>query len=276
MYQNLTRDELPRTLFPVKRVPITVYRPDLYKKAVESEPTLRTTRNKQHANLAPYRGRTPEGRRRSMANLRVPIKMEEPTIQAPAKVAEGIPAPNVPTAIPSVPPMSLAKGRFLRSVLSQQEYDLYIETWNRWLTTHREELISPEGKVACGDLDDIHRICMEEVIMFRLDMLRLQYPAKYDKEYQNAFKRQQKARENLFSRRRDRMVNKPTNNTTNINIAVMAGMTDPKAIEERRQAKLKHEQSMAEFLESTIPKVVEGELLNQLPAPVPTPTENAQ
>lgn len=214
------RDELPESLFRVVSIPLLMARPDLAEALAATPETvlplpegLDDRKRKQLANLAQYRGRTPEGRLRAMSNL--PQKRNPPSapdtpdaddLAGPPVGAEeraGLPAPTVPAAIPATDAQGLVRKTANRKCMSQEEWDLYEETWYRWMRIHHEHYNAAE------DYDDLEMICIEAVMMARIRQLMMQYPHRdYENPYNNAYKRQQTARRNLAASRRDREAEK--------------------------------------------------------------------
>ena len=234
---ELTRDDLPDSLLYAKRRQIGwIELVTLSKQQQRLIPLPRRRspeRLEQLSRLAQYKGRSPEGNLRSLANLR--RCMENPLALVPVTIPPELPQPKIPVELlpPQISPM---KKRYLKAVLTKEEYDLYAETWKQWMECHVTEYQHIE------DEEDVHTICMETVLQFRINLLRVSKPtADYSVEYNQSFRRMQQARENLAARRVDREgISKGkgsktvTNNT--LNIAVMAGQADERAILELQRA----------------------------------------
>lgn len=164
------------------------------------------------------------------------------------EIPKDIPQPNVPAAVPTVPAHKTLRGRAARLVLSREEWDLYVETWNRYFADH-PDYDQPE------DQDDVSTVCMETALQFRLQLAQRNKPdLDISVAYNQAFLRMQKARENLAARRVDRVGTKAKSGTTNnFNVAVMAGAVTP----EQRQTQIVQRQELdlageAKFLEGTV------------------------
>ena len=127
------------------------------------------------------------------------------------------------------------------------EYNLYCETWKRYMEVHSEDYSAPE------DEDDLHRICMETVIQWRIEMQKLHAPrTAIGSEYHQSVKRMQTARENLAARRADRIATKGGGRGTNINIAVVAGNVDAaKAIQIKGERVKQLDAAEDDFLNQT-------------------------
>ena len=237
--QNPTWDELPDSLVPVKWVRLEQYNP-IELETIAAHPeriaempvgTYPPMLERRIRNLAPYRGHTPEGRRRSLAHLR--RNVERSIVPVKPALPPGVPAPNVPTA---PVPRSMKQRDILRAmaVLSKEEYELYVETWKAWIETH------PDYNQA-EDEKDLKTVCMEEALQFRYQLLLGRKPGdeKLFEAYNQSFRRQQQARDNLAARRDLRLGITAKGNgkaTTNINgnvsISVLAGAIDEKKIQQ--------------------------------------------
>lgn len=218
-------------------------------------------------NLAQYRGRTPEGNLKSMKNIQWherPIDMPD---QIPQVVTpQNLPQPTVPIAVPQVPRGDLMRAKSLKVVMSQNEYNLYVETWNRWWEAHAEDyvvtkedgtkLILPEDEL------DVHRVCMETVIQYRLELEQTRYPSKdLSRAYDSSFARQETARKNLSARRSDRISQKNQDKNkggNTFNVAFIAGGVTQEMIDQKKQDALKEKDGIAAFLEGTVVKSAEA------------------
>lgn len=251
----VSREDLPDSLFPVKSRPLRHYnQQELEELASKPQKTLPVPecedegKRRRLANLAQYKGRSKEGQKRALGNLRRKI----PDM---VKSKDNLPVPTastsvkVPAKIPTVPAHKTARGKWLRAVLTKEEWDLYVEEWNRWLAQHTEDYTHPE------DLDDVHTICQETVNMYRMELLRMEQPKNYDKDaYNQSFRRKQQARENLMARRSDREGGKKGGGATNVQIAVLAGQVQ-QPIEVVEKKAVENRQKELDFLENTTDNV---------------------
>lgn len=180
------------------------------------------------ANLAQFAGRSIEGALNALNNLRRCQPADE-TI--PITFPEGMPTPNVPAAY-SLPGLDALRGRRTRAVLSQTEWDLFCETWLRWMTDH------PDYKMS-EDSDDLHTVCMETVYEMRVREAMMIYPELDGNDALNvSFRKKQRARQNLAARRVDRLGVGRSGQPSAINIAVLSGnVSNEKMIEHRHQHK---------------------------------------
>ena len=170
--------------------------------------------------------------------------------QAPATITPlppGAVEPIVPTVAPSVSQMHTIRGKWIRRVMFQDEYDLYMDTWSRWIKDHVDEWTTTD------DLEDLHVICMETVAIFRVQAMRLQNPlVDTAEEYKRASLSMQRARENLAARRVDRVGTKDSRSGNVTNIAILAG-TIPDALQQARQTKMfRRNAETTKFLEDTV------------------------
>lgn len=123
----------------------------------------------------------------------------------------------VPTALPTVPPERTVTGRHAKRVLCQEEYALYAAVWSEWLADHPEF-------TAPGKCDDLHVVCMEGVLLHRINCLMACRPgqtARLLDLYHRAWWRQQRARERLGATRNQRCTDLAERGI--MNIAVVAG-----------------------------------------------------
>lgn len=253
-HDNPTRDELPRSLFKYRFVPLRDSNPTELKilanqpqRLVPLPDGVSDAKRRQLSGLAQYRGRSPEGNAKSLGNLPRVTKMDTNLGGAnPPQIPEGMPKPNVPTAFPQVPGLKTLTGKWARRVLSKEEHDLFVETWVKWFSAH-PEWDKPE------DEDDVQTICMETVIMFRLQAAQANQPSlNISDPYNQSFKRKQRARENLTARRVDRVGTKANGGNTTMNIAVLAGQITPEQQAERQRRLKQDERDQLDFLEGTI------------------------
>jgi len=117
-------------------------------------------------------------------------------------------ASYIRTNMPVVPPHKLivnSNTRY-RCILSVEELDLFNEMWAAWLNVHPEY-----ANPAC--VDDLTSICMETVIMFRINLLAGGDLVKrrYTRAFHRSFCRKQRARRNLGATRRQRLLAKYEN-----------------------------------------------------------------
>lgn len=156
-----------------------------------------------------------------------------------------MPQPIISAERPPVPLIEATKRKYLKSVLCKEEFDLFLLTWRQWFEGH-SDFTQPE------DLADVHTLCMEEVIQFRLQVLGQRFPNRdYTNAYNQSFRRAQQARENLAAHRTDRM--SPSGHCGrggvhigNMNVAVMSGSVDEKRmLELQRDAERQIEGDLA-------------------------------
>ena len=209
--------------------------------------------------MAQHKGRSPEGNRIAMGNLRRKVKVMVPA-EAPTLPAT-IPQPNIPLAKPPLRPVDALKSKYLRSVLTREEYDLFIVTWKEWFAGHPEYDL-PE------DIHDVHTLCMEAVQQYRIKMLEQRYPAReYADNYDRSFRRGQQARVNLSARRVDRLAvgtaKGGTINIGNMNVAVMSGQVNQKKVielQQRAKDQLADDMSRLDVSDANMDDVIEGEV----------------
>jgi len=204
---------------------------------------------KRMANLTQYSGKwSHEGRKKALSNLRRNVKtMSKQDSKLPAIPTPKVPAPNIRYKHLSPTDLRTMTGRTVAAVTTQEEYDLFVETWNMWMDAHGEEYVLPEDRL------DVETICMETVMMRRFQLIMSEKPATdLWTQYNQAHKRLQQARENLLARRADRQASANTK-STNFNIAVIASTMDPaqmqRQLETRAQAKISEEE---DFLNGTV------------------------
>lgn len=256
------REDLPVTLFPRRgfslrevkggeEINILISTPETILPLPEG---IDPKKAKRLSGLAQYKGRSEEGRKKSLGNLKrsIPVMAED---QLPAKSESHLPAPVVPTAFPPAAGPESYEGRALAACNSQEEYDLYVETWNEWLKGHVNDYcyLDADGKLQIypEDKDDVHRICIEKVKQFRMDMLSKQKPwFDCSAAYNQSVRRGQVARDNLLASRNARMggKNKGGGKNTTINIAVASGQVD---LFKRKEVADQTESDDFKFLEST-------------------------
>ncbi|SRR6266545_3486536 len=127
-----------------------------------------------------------------------------PAVIGPDLVTAGATAMTIPSGIPldlpSLPPQRLVSGKYARLLLSQAEHALYVERWRDWVDAH-PPFDAPEHRV------DLHEILMCEVLMHRLLLImgRKNATPRLQRLYHSAWRRQQRARENLRATRRQRL-----------------------------------------------------------------------
>jgi len=122
--------------------------------------------------------------------------------------------------------LSTRRGRAVASVLSQEEYNIYVETWTHFMEGRSDEYSAPEDRA------NLHRICMETVIQWRIMMQKMHKPsANIATEYNQAGRRRQTARESLDARRADRIAAKDGGRGTNIAEVAGNSAAQPKIID---------------------------------------------
>lgn len=272
---ELTRDDLPDSLLPAKvRATEGVELATLARRSLRLTPLPEGGYPegilKRMANLAPYKGRTLKGNEKSLANLR--RRMENPIPLVPVVIPPGLPQPNIPVA--KLPPeMDPIKKRYLKACLTKEEFDLYAMTWKKWMEGH-------DDYNQVEDEEDVSTICMETVLQFRINLLRIAKPtADYSIEYNQSYRRMQQARENLAARRVDRegtaagkggKGGKTTVNNRTINVAIMSGQVDERKILELQREAHKQLQGDAASVggmrdSAELMRVLEGEAVEVKP-----------
>ncbi len=253
-----SRDELPPSLLEAKFIPIGQYNPvelaTLAARPSKTVPLIKTPASCRNPNacenLAQYKGRTPEGNRKAIANLRRNVSSQMIVVDPP-QLPAGMPAPTIPTA--PAPPrlMDAFKTKYLKSVLSKEEFDLFLHTWKKWIEEHSDYNIAEDEK-------DLETVCMEEVLQWRINLARPRRPRHdFSNEYNQSHLRQQRARDNLAARRDMRLgigakgQGGGKGNTTNLTIAVMAGGVDQVKIAAMEQKARLVTQGDMKFLEDT-------------------------
>jgi len=169
-----------------------------------------------------------------------------------------LPAPMpVPLiAIDAAPVVSIdaIKAKYLRVVLSKDEYNLYVLTWKDWFDSHPDYTI-------VEDRLDVETICMETVLQFRTNILRQRHPkADFDIAYNQSSRRLQQARENLAARRDIRIGARDPKNVGrggsiqigNMNVAMMAGTVDEKKVLAHQQGTKPQLTNDMDFLDTTV------------------------
>lgn len=241
-------DELPKTLFPTKRVSITQYNPveaDILASNGQKLVKFPEGKKPHIAHLAQYAGRSPAGNARSIANLVRPVAQTKETTRIATMPAAA--KKLVEVVVPKMPALKTVTGRSLRSVMSSDEWNLYVETWQKWMGAHATDYTEPE------DEQDVHTICMETIKQFRLNLVSFNNPkSDYSVQYQASFNRMDIARKNLTARRVDRVGTKAGQQKTIINVAVVAGQVSQEQIELRRQQTIQNDAEMMQFLEGTV------------------------
>jgi hypothetical protein len=109
----------------------------------------------------------PEGNKTSLGNLPRLVKMEQRKSPHPNHWRDRAPGHPLRDR-QGADPFKTIRGSFLRRS-SREERDLYVETWNDWMTAY------PEFDNV-QDRDDVEQICMETVNMFRLQLLQMAKP----------------------------------------------------------------------------------------------------
>lgn len=167
---------------------------------------------KRMSNLAQHKGRTVEGNRKSISNFRVRRKNLTKDIEK-VEPTDKVPAPKIPTGLPTVSPDQLLRSSYTKMVMSQEEYNIYMDEWNNWFNgvggdrfTHHE------------DRRDIEKLCMLSVQQHRLYRRSNQnQDVDYTEQELKYHRMEQECRKNLAARRVDRegTANR-NNNVTNI------------------------------------------------------------
>jgi hypothetical protein len=124
-----------------------------------------------------------------------------PSLVQPSRRAGATDAPAdvpVPTRLPMVPLSRTINGTFAQAVLSQEEFDLFLEMWRAWTADH-PEYAQPMNRV------HLITICLESVLMFRLQLLGHVPSPRLAKMYHASHNRQQRVREALGGTRRQRL-----------------------------------------------------------------------
>lgn len=251
-HPEMGRAALPDHLFPMKLVPVDQYCPrELEAMLSRPEKIVPAPPNATRLTklLALHRGRTPQGRKNSLANLRRPMPNDPVPATAP-QLPAGMPQPTVPVAEMPVRPINALKARFIKSVLTKQEFDLYLLTWETWMRQH-------DDYNEAEDMKDLETVCKEEVIQYRIDCLKMRHPNRdFDEPYNQSHLRQQRARDNLAARRDMRLgINKGStgkgNTTNHFNVAIVAGQVDERKLMEMQREALGQQDHDIKYLEGT-------------------------
>jgi len=246
------REDLPESLEFRKSKALSDHNPvELATLASKPDKTVPLPKDKPRLRgLAQYTGRRPEGKKKSLANLRRPVTQSIIAITPPA-IPPGTPVPTIATAPVPRRLLDTLKEKYWRAVLTKEEWDLFLRTWVKYLEAH------PDYNEAEDEMD-LETICYEEVQKWRINLLRMKRPEKrgeFDISYNQAHLRQQKARENLAARRSDRLgINAKgakTINNSKINIAVLAGNIDEQTLMELQQKAQRQLAGDMEFLKNT-------------------------
>ena len=209
-FQDLPRQWLPSTL------PFAEAMPDDFKAAV--------------ARMV-EQGHPPDVAGRKLSAMRRRMKTADPIVQPTVPSGIAPPAPPLPDIRPEdIPVFRGIKGRYLRTVLSQEEHAVYVEKWVEIMQAHHEDFTDP------FDLMDVGSICMETVVQLRLLRHQATKPKQYSPaEYAASVRRLDKARENLASRRSDRL----GRNSKSLNVAVLVSqMGSPEAAMHRHKVQV--------------------------------------
>lgn len=281
--------DLPRTIFGANRKPLRQYSQAELEAAAGPPPTPREPpahlpewKRAKLRRLAQYGGWTKEGWLNSVGNLTRKI-MSSSNTPPDAFLPPDAPGPlEVPAH--KIPPVLGGKGtiayRTIRACLSQMEWELFVETWNKWFEKHTGDYVYTE------DEDDIKTICMETVIQHRLLLLQSRRPKDFDsKALHESHLRLQRARENLGARRADREQigknSKPSKGAgVTLNVAVMAGGVDAQQIEQRHMKVIESRQQLDGFFARTTqvtenPLAPQGDGVDDLPA-LPGPADQSE
>jgi hypothetical protein len=111
--------------------------------------------------------------------------------------------PEVPTALPLVPPRGLLRRPYLDAVVSRSEYDLFVNVWDEWIRDH-PALARPEHRKVMQEL------CLSAALIHRLALLLCGRPsrrvrAQLFKRYHWAVRRQDAIRGQLGLTRAQRL-----------------------------------------------------------------------
>lgn len=250
----LSRDQLPDDVFAKKNNYIREDPEEALRRALKPSKVipirddLPASRRRSAMWTVPFRGLSFDHRLKRMQTSENTFQSLNSLVPIPAaapEVPEGMSKPPIPIAIPPVQRINALTEKNLRLVMSKREYDMFVNTWVEWLTAH-PEWDQPE------DIDDITQICMETVIMFRLQNAQSFKPnLDISEPFNQSFKRKQTARQNLTARRVDRVGTKANGGSTT-NIAVIAGNITPEMEAERRRARKKDETDQIEFINGTL------------------------
>jgi hypothetical protein len=272
---NLTREDLPDSLVSAKTMALGQYNP-IELRVLAARPQNLTefpkgkyspSTEKRLRNLAQYRGRSPEGQRNALANLRRRMKIESDS-QPPA-LPPGTPTPEISLQIPPENYLSAIKKRYAKSVLSKEEYDLFMAEWVEWMTGH------PELRESKADRDDVQKICMEKALQWRYQLLMASKPKEdFSGHYDESCKREADAKKSLAVRRLDRegtartKTPKKVVNNNNFNVAVMAGEVDARQLDELKAGSAKEIVADYDAIECSIGKnnaleVIDAEIIQE-------------
>jgi len=272
-------EDLPPTLFPRRHRPLREVDAEELERLAGRPQNIRpvpdawknaTSKARGWANLAQFKGRTPEGRKRSLGNL--PRRIRNVTTNANVPAVPGAPEPEIPMAFIEPPGLDTLRGRSIRATLSQEEFNLYRETWMRYMQAHKDDYSQPE------DEDDLHRLCMETVIQWRLEMEQMHNGRlNIGTEYNQTIRRMQQARKNLAASRAARTAAKHGGGSrTIVNIAVAAGTVDPTKVLEIKQVRAKQmDAELDDFLDARTDNTPQKALPPGVPAIIDMPTTPA-
>ena len=263
------REDLPESILDVKSIPLSEHNPVALEAlaAVPDKPLPVPKGKDKLRNLAQYAGRSRKGKRNSLSNLVRPVTQQIVATKAPPLLPAGTPVPSIVTAPIPKRVVDVLKEKYWKSVTSKEEWDLFILTWGKYLEAH------PDYNQAEDEMD-LETICYEEVIKWRINILRRKRPEKIgdvDLSYNQTCLRQQKARENLAARRSDRLGLNGAKQTTNnkINIAVLAANIDEKKLIELQQKAQRQMAGDLEFLDATTDlgsnlDVIDAEIVSEM------------
>jgi hypothetical protein len=120
-----------------------------------------------------------------------PSRWDSMDIQGPLDV-------EVPTCLPTVNLSRTINGPFAHRVLSQEEYQLFAETWREWAGQH-PEFVEPANSM------HLFTVCIESVLTYRLQLLGFVLSPRRANLYHASYCRTQRAREALGATRRQRI-----------------------------------------------------------------------
>lgn len=158
--------------------------------------------------------------------------------------------------------------RSIRACLSQQEWRLFVETWNLWMADHAADYVHVE------DFDDLRTICLEKVIQTRMLLLQNRRPETFDyKAYDASVKRMKEAREALDATRSARQriaLAKNSKGGTNVSVSIVAGYADKAQIKKKEIEVLEAREVEEGFFEATLDRTQDPKALpehSELPDP---------
>ena len=201
--------------------------------------------------------RTDDELRRRFGGLKRGKLMPKPDAITP--LAPGVPPVKPKMVKVNVPDVSRVQSKYLRAILTQDEYALFIEKWNSLWKAHGAEWD------AQYDFDDVYTMVFEHVQMQQMLLIRAKNPKLYSaSEYQKSYDRLQKARENLDARKSSRSGGsgaKGNSSPTQFNLSILMNEPAKEAIEQRKPLVAQVENRVVRFLENTKTQTVDVEKL---------------